>query len=617
MINFIKARKKEAFTMLISILLLGASYFVKNETISIIIIGIAYIVSGWKVIVKAVRNILNGQLFDENFLMTVATFGAIAIGEYSEAVFVMIFYNAGELFQKSAVEKSRESIMSLMDLCPETVNLLKDGALVEADPYDAEIGDIMVVKAGEKIALDGIVESGSSFLNTVALTGESVPREVKIGDPVMSGCINENGVLNIRVTKRAEDSTVSKILELVENSVERKSKYENFISKFAKYYTPCVVLGAILVAILPPLLWNADWSAQIRSAMVFLMISCPCALVISVPLTFFGGIGRASKMGILIKGASSLENLSKVKTVAFDKTGTLTKGVFSVTDIVSEYSNEEILSCAAYAETFSEHPIAKSLKKAYGKEIDISQITDAQEKAGMGIIATVKGEKISVGNKKLMALVGAQIKDQPKEYGSVVFVAKEDRYLGAIVISDIMKEESFEAVTSLNKKGIRTVMLSGDKASACEYVANKLEINEYHSELMPDEKLKIVNDLVEDGERKGLVCFVGDGINDAPVLAAADISVAMGAFGSDAAIEASDIVLVDDNPLQITNAIELSKKVMVIARQNIVFSLAVKFAILLLGLFGIAGIWEAIFSDVGVSVIAILNAIRTLKINNK
>ena len=617
MINFIKARKKEAFTMLISILLLGASYFVKNETISIIIIGIAYIVSGWKVIVKAVRNILNGQLFDENFLMTVATFGAIAIGEYSEAVFVMIFYNAGELFQKSAVEKSRESIMSLMDLCPETVNLLKDGALVEADPYDAEIGDIMVVKAGEKIALDGIVESGSSFLNTVALTGESVPREVKIGDPVMSGCINENGVLNIRVTKRAEDSTVSKILELVENSVERKSKYENFISKFAKYYTPCVVLGAILVAILPPLLWNADWSAQIRSAMVFLMISCPCALVISVPLTFFGGIGRASKMGILIKGASSLENLSKVKTVAFDKTGTLTKGVFSVTDIVSEYSNEEILSCAAYAETFSEHPIAKSLKKAYGKEIDISQITDAQEKAGMGIIATVKGEKISVGNKKLMALVGAQIKDQPKEYGSVVFVAKEDRYLGAIVISDIMKEESFEAVTSLNKKGIRTVMLSGDKASACEYVANKLEINEYHSELMPGEKLRIVNDLVEDGERKGLVCFVGDGINDAPVLAAADLSVAMGAFGSDAAIEASDIVLVDDNPLQITNAIELSKKVMAIARQNIVFSLAVKFAILLLGLFGVAGIWEAIFSDVGVSVIAILNAIRTLKINNK
>ena len=617
MINFIKARKKEAFTILISILLLGASCFVKNEIISIIIIGIAYVISGWKVIVKAVRNILNGQFFDENFLMTVATFGAIVIGEYFEAVFVMIFYNAGELFQKSAVEKSRESIMSLMDLCPETVNLLKDGALVKADPYDAEIGDIMVVKPGEKIALDGIVESGSSFLNTVALTGESVPREVKIGDPVMSGCINENGALNIRVTKRAEDSTVSKILELVENSVERKSKYETFISKFAKYYTPCVVLAAILVAILPPLLWNADWSAQIRSAMVFLMISCPCALVISVPLTFFGGIGRASKMGILIKGASSLENLSKVKTVAFDKTGTLTKGVFSVTDIVSEYSNEEILSCAAYAEAFSEHPIAKSLKKAYGKEIDISQITDTQEKAGMGIIATVKDEKISVGNKKLMALVGAQIKDQPKEYGSVVFVAKEDTYLGAIVISDIMKEESFEAVTSLNKNGIRTVMLSGDKASACEYVANKLEINEYHSELMPGEKLRIVNDLVEDGERKGLVCFVGDGINDAPVLAAADLSVAMGAFGSDAAIEASDIVLVDDNPLQITNAIELSKKVMAIARQNIVFSLAVKFAILLLGLFGVAGIWEAIFSDVGVSVIAILNAIRTLKINNK
>ena len=617
MINFIKARKKEAFTILISILLLGASCFVKNEIISIIIIGIAYVISGWKVIVKAVRNILNGQFFDENFLMTVATFGAIVIGEYFEAVFVMIFYNAGELFQKSAVEKSRESIMSLMDLCPETVNLLKDGALVEADPYDAEIGDIMIVKPGEKIALDGIVESGSSFLNTVALTGESVPRAVKSGDTVMSGCINENGVLNIKITKRAEDSTVSKILELVENSVERKSKYENFISKFAKYYTPCVVLGAILVAILPPLFWNADWSAQIKSAMVFLMISCPCALVISVPLTFFGGIGRASKMGILIKGASSLENLSKVKTVAFDKTGTLTKGVFSVTDIISEYSKEEILACAACAEAFSEHPIAKSLKEAYGKKIDLSEITDIEEKAGMGVVATVKGEKISVGNQKLMDLVGARIKDQPTAHGSVVFVAKGDTYLGAIIISDIIKETSGETIADLNKKGIKTVMLSGDKVSACEYVANELDINEYHGELMPDGKLIVVNELVKEADGEGLVCFVGDGINDAPVLAAADVSVAMGAFGSDAAIEASDIVLVDDNPLQIANAIRLSKKVMVIARQNIVFSLVVKFAILLLGLFGIAGIWEAIFSDVGVSVIAILNAIRTLKIKNK
>lgn len=617
MLNFFKARKKEILTILISLVLLVASYFINNEIVSIIIIGISYVISGWKVVYKAARNILKGQLLDENFLMTVATFGAIAIGEYSEAVFVMIFYNAGELFQKSAVEKSRESIMSLMDLCPETVNLLKDGVLTEADPYDAEIGDIMVVKPGEKIALDGIVESGSSFLNTVALTGESVPREVKVGDSVMSGCINENGVLNIRITKRAEDSTVSKILELVENSVERKSKYENFISKFAKYYTPCVVLGAILVAILPPLFWNADWSAQIKSAMVFLMISCPCALVISVPLTFFGGIGRASKMGILIKGASSIENLSKVKTVAFDKTGTLTKGVFSVTDIISEYSNEEILSCAAYAEAFSEHPIAKSLKKAYNKEIDISQITDTEEKAGMGVIATVKGEKISVGNQKLMDLVEAQIKDQPKAYGSVVFVAKGDTYLGAIVISDVLKEESIGTVASLKKMGLRTVMLSGDKVSACQYVANELDINEYHSELMPDGKLRIVNELVKESEKGGLVCFVGDGINDAPVLAAADVSVAMGAFGSDAAIEASDIVLVDDNPSQIANAIGLSKKVMAIAMQNIVFSLVVKFAILLLGLFGIAGIWEAIFSDVGVSVIAILNAVRTLKIKNK
>ena len=617
MLNFLKARKKELLAIIISLVLLIVSYFVKNEIVSIIIIGISYVISGWQVIYKAVRNIFKGQLLDENFLMTVATFGAIAIGEYSEAVFVMIFYNAGELFQKSAVEKSRESIMSLMDLCPETVNLLKDGALVEADPYDAEIGDIMIVKPGEKIALDGIVESGSSFLNTVALTGESVPRAVKSGDTVMSGCINENGVLNIKITKRAEDSTVSKILELVENSVERKSKYENFISKFAKYYTPCVVLGAILVAILPPLFWNADWSAQIKSAMVFLMISCPCALVISVPLTFFGGIGRASKMGILIKGASSLENLSKVKTVAFDKTGTLTKGVFSVTDIISEYSKEEILACAACAEAFSEHPIAKSLKEAYGKKIDLSEITDIEEKAGMGVVATVKGEKISVGNQKLMDLVGARIKDQPTAHGSVVFVAKGDTYLGAIIISDIIKETSGETIADLNKKGIKTVMLSGDKVSACEYVANELDINEYHGELMPDGKLIVVNELVKEADGEGLVCFVGDGINDAPVLAAADVSVAMGAFGSDAAIEASDIVLVDDNPLQIANAIRLSKKVMVIARQNIVFSLVVKFAILLLGLFGIAGIWEAIFSDVGVSVIAILNAIRTLKIKNK
>lgn len=614
-----KARKKELLMLSISALLLIISYFVKNEILFYIIIGIAYVTSGWKVVLKAVRNIFHGQWLDENFLMMIATIGAIVIKEYNEAVFVMIFYNIGELFQKTAVEKSRSSITSLMDLCPDVVNVLRDGNMVTVDPYDVEIGEIMIVKAGDKIPLDGIVDEGESFLDTAALTGESVPRRVRQGDEVMSGCINQTGLLHIKVTKRAEDSTVSKILDLIENSVDKKSKYESFISRFAKYYTPAVVVGAILVATIPSLFFNADWKDQIRSAMVFLMISCPCALVISVPLTFFGGIGRASKMGILVKGANSLEDLSKIGTVAFDKTGTLTKGVFTVTDVITnnDVAEEQILEIAAKAESFSSHPIAVSLKERYGNEVDASDINNVEEKAGMGVCAEINGKKVYVGNKKLMTYAGVDVKETADTYGTAVFVAQEKSHIGTVIISDVIKESSYEAISSLKAAGIKTVMLSGDKKNAVDSVAEKLGMDKAYSELMPDEKLEIVNSLVSSSEKGKCVAFVGDGINDAPVLACADVSVAMGALGSDAAIEASDIVLVDDNPAHISRAIDLSKKVVLIAKENIIFSLAVKLAVLALGAMGAATIWEAVFSDVGVSVIAILNATRALKGNKK
>lgn len=613
-----KSRKKELLQLSLSALLLLISYFVKNEVLFYVIIGIAYVISGYKVIFKAVRNIFHGQWLDENFLMMIATIGAIVIKEYNEAVFVMIFYNIGELFEKTAVEKSRKSITSLMDLCPDTVSVLRNGNIETVDPYDVEIGEMMIVKAGDKIPLDGIIEEGESFLDTAALTGESVPRRVRQGDEVMSGCINQTGLLHIKVTKRAEDSTVSKILNLIENSVDKKSKYESFISRFAKYYTPAVVIGAILVAIVPIFVFNADWKEQIRSAMIFLMISCPCALVISVPLTFFGGIGRASKMGILVKGANSLEDLSKIGTVAFDKTGTLTKGIFTVTDIIAYSAGEEkILEIAAKTECFSSHPIAVSLKEKYGYEIDESSIKNVEEKAGMGVCAEVDGKKVFVGNKKLMNYAGIEPESVIDPSGTVVFVAEEKNCLGAVIISDVIKENSYEAISSLKAAGIKTVMLSGDKKNAVDSVSEKLGMDKAYSELMPDEKLEIVNSLVSSSEKGKCVAFVGDGINDAPVLACADVSVAMGALGSDAAIEASDIVLVDDNPAHISKAIDLSKKAVLIAKENIVFSLAVKLAVLVLGAFGAATIWEAVFSDVGVSVIAILNATRILRFNKK
>ena len=617
MLEFLRARKRELISIGLSLCFLLLGIFIKNHLVSFLSYATGYLLSGWRVIYKAFRGIFKGRLLDENFLMTLATFGAIAIGEYAEAIFVMIFYVSGELFEKSAVAKSREAITSLMDMCPESVNLLRDGEISEKDPYEAEIGDTVVVKAGERIALDGIVISGESYLNTSALTGESVPVFVRKGDAVMSGSINENGVLYIEVTRIAEDSTVSRILELIENSVERRSRCESFITRFAKYYTPCVVACALLVALLPPLLWNASWIAQIRSAMVFLMISCPCALVISVPLTFFGGIGSASKRGILVKGSNYLEELEKIKTVAFDKTGTLTHGKFTVSKIISHLEDEEILYYAAYAENFSDHPIARSLRAAYGKEINRERISFTTEIAGVGVIAEISGDRIAVGNARILEHLGIVAALPSSEFGSIVHVIKNQEYLGSVVISDSIKESAHRAIARLKSLGVRTVMLSGDRRAACEYVSKELGIDEFYGELMPDQKLDVLDKLIEKSKKEELICFVGDGINDAPVLAAADVSVAMGGLGSDAAVEAADVVLIDDDPEQVARALELSKRVNSIARQNVIFSLSVKFAVLVLGAFGLAGIWEAVFSDVGVSVIAILNAIRTLKIKNK
>ena len=568
---------------------------------------------------KAVRNISHGQVFDENFLMSIATIGAFCVGEYPEGVAVMLFYQVGELFQSYSVGRSRQSIAALMDIRPDYANLEKpDGSFEQVDPDEVNIGDIIIVKAGEKIPLDGVVVEGISSLNTSALTGESVPRGVKPGKEVISGCINLNGLLRVKVTKEFGESTVAKILDLVENSSSKKAKSENFITKFARYYTPVVVIGALLLAVIPPLILGGGWNDWIGRALIFLVISCPCALVISIPLSFFGGIGGASKKGILVKGGNYLEALSQTELVVFDKTGTLTKGIFQVSAVhPGEIEEKRLLELAAMAESFSDHPISKSIREAYGKEIDATRVSDVEEMSGRGVKALVDGQTIWAGNGKLMDLAGAKWRECHL-HGTVVHVAAGSEYLGHIVISDQVKEDAAQAVQELKALGVRkTVMLTGDKAQVAKEVARQLGVDEVHAELLPGDKVQQVESLLKEKSGKGKLAFVGDGINDAPVLSRADIGIAMGGLGSDAAIEAADIVLMDDHPSKIAEAIRISKKTLRLVKENIVFALAVKVLCLALGAVGLANMWEAVFADVGVSVIAILNASRALKVKTK
>ena len=589
---------------------------------------VAYLVIGYDILKKAWRGILNRQVFDENFLMAVATVGAFALaivsrsGDYVEAIAVMLFYQIGELFQSYAVGKSRRNISALMDIRPDYANIERDGQLEKVDPDEVEIGSVIVVQPGEKVPLDGVILSGASSLNTSALTGESLPRDAKAGDEVISGCINMTGVLRIQTTKAFGESTVSKILELVEDSSSHKSKSENFISKFARVYTPAVCYGALALAVLPPVVrlmlgHPAQWGEWVYRALTFLVISCPCALVISIPLSFFAGIGGASKEGVLIKGSNYLETLSQVKTVVFDKTGTLTQGVFEVSGVHhSEMENEKLLEYAALAECASSHPISKSLQRAYGKAIDRDRVRDIQEISGKGVSAVVDGHAVLAGNDKLMALRGIPFIDC-HSVGTIIHIAIDGQYAGHIVISDVVKPHAKEAIERLKHAGVeKTVMLTGDSRRAAEQVAGALGVDEVHSELLPADKVAQVETLLVGKGGKDKLAFVGDGINDAPVLSRADIGIAMGAMGSDAAIEAADVVLMDDDPLKIAKAIRISRKCIGIVYQNIVFALAVKFACLALGALGLANMWAAIFADVGVMVLAVLNAIRALRVHN-
>ena len=589
---------------------------------------VAYLVIGYDILKKAWRGILNRQVFDENFLMAVATIGAFALaivsrsGDYVEAIAVMLFYQIGELFQSYAVGKSRRNISALMDIRPDYANIERDGQLEKVDPDEVEIGSVIVVQPGEKVPLDGVILSGASSLNTSALTGESLPRDAKAGDEVISGCINMTGVLRIQTTKAFGESTVSKILELVEDSSSHKSKSENFISKFARVYTPAVCYGALALAVLPPVVrlmlgHPAQWGDWVYRALTFLVISCPCALVISIPLSFFAGIGGASKEGVLIKGSNYLETLSQVKTVVFDKTGTLTQGVFEVSGVHhSEMENEKLLEYAALAECASSHPISKSLQRAYGKAIDRDRVRDIQEISGKGVSAVVDGHAVLAGNDKLMALRGIPFIDC-HSVGTIIHIAIDGQYAGHIVISDVVKPHAKEAIERLKHAGVeKTVMLTGDSRRVADQVAGALGVDEVHSELLPADKVAQVETLLADKGGKDKLAFVGDGINDAPVLSRADIGIAMGAMGSDAAIEAADVVLMDDDPLKIAKAIRISRKCIGIVYQNIVFALAVKFACLALGALGLANMWAAIFADVGVMVLAVLNAIRALRVHN-
>ena len=582
----------------------------------------AYFVIGWDVLWKAARNIAHGQVFDENFLMALATVGAFCTGffgegEYPEAVFVMLFYQVGELFQGYAVGKSRKSIASLMDIRPDYANVERDGQLTQVDPEEVAVGDTITVKAGERVPLDGVVLEGQSMVNTSALTGESVPRQVQPGDDVISGCVNQSGLLRVRVTKPFGESTVQKILDLVENSSSKKAKAENFITKFARYYTPIVVFCALALALVPPL-FVGDWVGWVQKALIFLVVSCPCALVISVPLSFFGGIGGASRQGILVKGGNYLEVLANTEIVVFDKTGTLTKGVFNVTAIhPEEYSESGLLEMAALAESYSDHPISRSLKEAWGQELDASRVGEVEELSGRGVRAQVDGKTVCAGNDKLMEDIG--VKWHPCHHvGTTVHVAVEGKYIGHIVISDEVKPDAKEAIAALKAQGVKkTVMLTGDAKAVGESVAKDLGLDEAYTQLLPGDKVERVEALLSQKSPKGKLAFVGDGINDAPVLSRADIGIAMGALGSDAAIEAADIVLMDDKPSKIAKAMEISQRTLRIVRQNIVFALAVKLLVLALTPFGIANMWEAVFADVGVMVIAILNASRALQAGKK
>ena len=583
---------------------------------------IPYLVIGYDILKKAFKGILNKQVFDENFLMAVATVGAILLGDYSEGVAVMLFYQIGELFQSYAVGKSRRNISELMDIRPDYANIEKDGTLEQVDPDEVEIGTIIVVQPGEKVPIDGVITEGTSTLNTSALTGESLPRDAKAGDEVISGCINMTGLLKIRTTKEFGESTVSKILELVENSSSRKSKSENFISKFAKYYTPAVCYGALALAFIPPIVLlimgkPAMWGDWIYRALTFLVISCPCALVISIPLSFFAGIGGASNQGILVKGSNYLETLAQTKYVVFDKTGTMTQGVFEVSGIHhNKMPDEKLLEYAALAECSSSHPISKSLQKAYGKPIDRNRVTDIEEISGNGVIAKVDGISVAAGNTKLMNRLGIAYQDC-HHVGTVVHMAIDGKYAGHILISDIIKPHAKEAIAELKKAGIsKTVMLTGDSKRVADQVAEELGIQEVYSELLPADKVSRVEELLNQKSEKDKLAFVGDGINDAPVLSRADIGIAMGALGSDAAIEAADIVLMDDDPLKISKAIKIARKCIRIVYENIYFAIGIKILCLILGALGIANMWVAIFADVGVMILAVLNAIRTLFVKN-
>lgn len=579
---------------------------------------IPYLVIGYDIVFKAVRNISHGQVFDENFLMMVATFGAFGVKEYSEAVAVMLFYQVGELFQNYAVGKSRQSISDMMNICPEYANIEEDGVLTQVDPDDVEVGSIIVVKPGERIPLDGIVTEGTSMIDTAALTGESVPRRATFGDEIISGCVNGSSTIKVKVTKAFEDSTVARILELVENASSKKAKVENFITRFAKYYTPVVTIGAVILAILPPLILGGGWADWIQRACIFLVISCPCALVISVPLGFFGGIGASSKIGILVKGSNYLEAVAEMTTIVFDKTGTLTKGEFKVSEVLpsAEKNNtigkEELLEIAAYGEGYSNHPIANSIREAYGKTLSMERVTDTEEIAGHGIHTFIDGREVYLGNAKLMEAQNIAYTEN-KTAGTVVYVACNNVFAGSIVISDTVKEGSKNAIADMKKVGVKkTVMLTGDRQAAADAVAAELGIDEVHAELLPADKVGEVEKLLGSQNEKERLAFVGDGINDAPVLTRADIGIAMGSMGSDAAIEAADIVLMDDDIRKIASLVKIARKTLGIVKQNIVFALAIKALVLLLGALGMANMWEAVFADVGVSVIAILNSMRTL-----
>ena len=610
--------KKKGIKIIIALILFCIALIVKfnNEWINNIIYIISYIIVGFEIVKKAVRNIFRGKVFDENFLMTVATIGAFCIGEFPEAVAVMLFYQIGELFQSYAVDKSRKSISNLMDIRPDYANVERDGKIQKVDPENVKIGEIIIVKPGEKIPLDGCVVEGKSSLDTKALTGESLPREILEGEEVLSGCINLNGLIKVEVTKEFGESTVSKILDLVENASSKKSKSENFITKFAAYYTPIVVIIAVILAIVPPLvIENAVFSDWLYRALSFLVVSCPCALVISIPLSFFGGIGGASKMGVLIKGSNYLEALANTEIVVFDKTGTLTEGVFEVQKVKAiDISVEELLKLTAYAENYSNHPISLSVKKAYNKEIDEKQIVKTQELSGLGIVATIGNKEILVGNEKLMKEKQINF-EKCYDIGTILYVAIDKKYAGYILISDRIKEDSVKAISNLKKNNVKqTVMLTGDRKDVGERVAKQLGIDKVYTELLPDGKVEKVEELLKEKSEKGKLAFVGDGINDAPVLAISDIGIAMGGLGSDAAIEAADVVLMTDEPSKIVNAIKLSKKTMRIVKENIIFAILVKVIVLILSALGISTMWEAVFADVGVSILAIINALRVLRV---